>query len=81
MQWLDTDRLVTANEGDYKGGSRGFTIFSKTGEMLFESGLDFEYRVALAGHYPERRSGNKGVEPEGMEVKTFGDTTYIFLLS
>jgi hypothetical protein len=81
VQWLDTDRLVTANEGDYKGGSRGFTIFSKTGEVLFESGLDFEYRVALAGHYPERRSGNKGVEPEGMEVKTFGDATYIFLLS
>ncbi len=81
VQWLDTDRLVTANEGDYKGGSRGFTIFSKTGEVLFESGLDFEYRVALAGHYPERRSGNKGAEPEGMEVKTFGDATYIFLLS
>ncbi|MBC01094.1 MAG: alkaline phosphatase [Rhodobacteraceae bacterium] len=81
VQWLDTDRLGTANEGDYKGGSRGFTIFSKTGEVLFESGLDFEYRVALAGHYPERRSGNKGAEPEGMEVKTFGDATYIFLLS
>ncbi|SDU30485.1 esterase-like activity of phytase family protein [Stappia sp. ES.058] len=81
VQWLDTDRLVTANEGDYKGGSRGFTIFSKSGEVLYDSGLDFEYRVALAGHYPERRSGNKGAEPEGMEVKTFGDTNYIFLLS
>ncbi|MDP2620472.1 MAG: esterase-like activity of phytase family protein [Hyphomicrobiales bacterium] len=81
VQWLDDDRIVIANEGDYEGGSRGFSIFSKTGELLYESGLDFEYRVAAAGHYPEKRSGNKGVEPEGLEVKTFGDTTYIFGLS
>ncbi|MEL6921341.1 MAG: alkaline phosphatase, partial [Pseudomonadota bacterium] len=64
IKWLDNDRIVTANEGDYEGGSRGFTIFSKQGEVLFESGLSFEYEVAMAGHYPEGRSGNKGVEPE-----------------
>lgn len=81
VQWLDDDRIVVANEGDYEGGSRGFTIFAKTGEMLYESGLAFEYEVARAGHYPEKRSGNKGAEPEGMEVKRFGDSTYIFLLS
>ena len=81
VQWLDSERLVTANEGDYEGGSRGFTIFSREGEVLFESGRDFEYQVALAGHYPEQRSENKGNEPEGMEVATFGEDTYIFLLS
>jgi hypothetical protein len=81
VQWLGNDRIVIANEGDYKGGSRGFTIFSKTGELLYESGLDFEYRIAMAGHYPEKRSGNKGVEPEGLEVGTFGDDTFIFVLS
>ena len=81
VQWLDDDRLVIANEGDWKGGSRGFTIFSKKGEVLYDSGLSFEYEVAMAGHYPEKRSGNKGVEPEGMEIGTFGTTNYIFLLS
>ncbi len=81
IQWLDNDRVVVANEGDYEGGARGFTIFSKDGEELYESGPSFEYQVAMAGHYPERRSGNKGVEPEGMEVKKFGDDNYIFLLS
>ena len=81
VQWLDTERLVTANEGDYEGGSRGFTIFSRSGEVLYESGPSFEYEVARAGHYPEGRSENKGAEPEGLEVKTFGDATYIFLLS
>ncbi len=81
VKWLDGDRFVTANEGDYEGGSRGFTIFSKSGEVLHEAGLDFEYRVALAGHYPEGRSGNKGAEPEGLEVKRFGEETLIFVLS
>ena len=38
VQWLDADRLVVANEGDYEGGSRGFTIFNKKGEVLFEAG-------------------------------------------
>ncbi|MEO1103269.1 MAG: alkaline phosphatase, partial [Pseudomonadota bacterium] len=81
VKWLDNDFLVTANEGDYEGGSRGFTIFEKDGTVFFESGLSFEYAVAAAGHYPEERSGNKGVEPEGLAVGTFGDVQYIFVMS
>ena len=72
---------MIANEGDWKGGSRGFTIFSKDGKQLFESGLAFEYEVAMLGHYPEKRSGNKGVEPEGLEVASFGGNRYIFVLA
>ena len=81
VQWIDNDRLVTANEGDYKGGSRGFTIFSKTGDVLYESGADLEHRIAMAGHYPEKRSGKKGAEPEGLEVLTIDGKTYIVVLS
>ena len=81
IKWLDADRFVTANEGDWHGGSRGFTIWSKTGEVLYESGPSFEHAVVSIGHYPEGRSENKGAEPEGMEVGTFGDDTFIFLLS
>ena len=81
VQWLDNERLVIANEGDYEGGSRGFTIFSKQGEVLFESGLELEYRMAMAGHYPDKRSGNKGIEPEGLEVARFNGETYIFVLA
>jgi alkaline phosphatase len=80
VKWLDNERLVTANEGDYKGGSRGFTIFSKKGEVLYESGPSFEYEVAKAGHYPEARN-KKGIEPEGVEVGTFGDQKLIFVAS
>ncbi|GAB4359998.1 MAG: esterase-like activity of phytase family protein [Oricola sp.] len=81
VQWLDNDRLVVANEGDYEGGARGFTVFSKSGEVLYESGASFEHEVARAGHYPEKRSGKKGVEPEGLEVAAFGGRTFVFLLS
>lgn len=78
VKWLDNDRLVIANEGDWNGGSRGFTIFSKTGEELFEAGNALDHNAAQLGHYPEHRA-SKGVEPEGLEVATFGDTDYIFV--
>lgn len=81
VKWLDNDRFVIANEGDYKGGSRGFTIFNKKGDILFESGASFEHEVVKTGHYPEKRSGKKGAEPEGLEVASFGGQTYIFLMS
>jgi sugar lactone lactonase YvrE len=78
VKWLDNDRLVVANEGDYKGGSRGFTIFSKTGEVLFEAGNSLEHAVAAIGHYPEARN-KKGIEPEGIETGAFGDEKLIFV--
>ncbi|SBW15726.1 hypothetical protein BR10RB9215_C20391 [Brucella sp. 10RB9215] len=80
VKWLDDDRIVIANEGDYKGGSRGFSIFSKDGKLLYESGNTLEHRIARAGHYPEKRN-KKGVEIEGAEAAIFGDTRYIFAAS
>ncbi|MGB0204189.1 MAG: esterase-like activity of phytase family protein [Neptuniibacter sp.] len=81
VKWIDNDRFVTANEGDYEGGSRGFTIFHKNGKVLFESGNSFEHKVIATGHYPDKRSGKKGNEPEGLEVAKYGEDTFIFVLS
>ena len=81
MHWLDETRFVTADEGDLDGGSRGFTVFSKEGEVLQEGGTTFEHAAARAGHYPEDRSGNKGIEPEGLEAASFGDVPYVFVLA
>lgn len=81
VKWLDDSRLVVANEGDYEGGSRGFTIFDKTGKVLFESGSSFEHAVAAIGHYPDKRSSAKGIEPEGLEAATFGEDKLIFVLA
>ena len=81
VQWVDTDLLATANEGDWQGGSRGFTVFNRDGSVVFESGPALEHAIAAIGHYPEGRSDAKGVEPEGMEFARFGDTDYLFVLS
>lgn len=80
VQWIDDDRFVTADEGDWKGGSRGFTIFNKDGRVDHASGVDFEYLTVRLGHYPEHRN-KKGNEPEGAEVATFGDDRLIFVAS
>ena len=80
VKWLDDDRLVVANEGDYEGGARGFTIFDKAGKALYESGASFEQAVARLGHYPDKRNA-KGIEPEGLEAATFGDDKLFFVLA
>lgn len=77
-KWLDDNRLVVANEGDWKGGSRSFTIFNKDGTVAYESGPSMELEAARLGHYPDARN-KKGVEPEGIDVATFGDTPYLFV--
>lgn len=78
IKWLDENRLVIANEGDWKGGSRGFSILSRDGAVLFDSGVSFEHALARIGHYPDKRN-KKGVEPEGVEIGRFGEQTYIFI--
>ncbi|ADH89411.1 conserved hypothetical protein [Ancylobacter novellus DSM 506] len=80
VQWIDDNRFVTANEGDWKGGSRGFTIFDKTGKALFESGPAPEHIAVRLGHYPDKRN-KKGIEMEGAEVATFGNDRLIFVAS
>ncbi|ALM50942.1 esterase-like activity of phytase family protein [Halomonas huangheensis] len=66
--WLDNQRLVTANEGDYQGGSRGFTIFSTDGSVIWDSGNTLEQFALEYGAYPAGRAGKKGAEPEGIEI-------------
>ncbi|WP_438974808.1 esterase-like activity of phytase family protein [Roseicyclus sp.] len=81
VQWIDANHVVIANEGDMDGGSRGFTVFHRDGTEVFEAGASFEHAIVQIGHYPEERSANKGVEPEGMEVANFGGVPMMFLLA
>jgi hypothetical protein len=78
VHWIDNDRFVTANEGDWKGGTRGFTIYDKTGKVLFESGSAPEHMAVRLGHYPDKRN-KKGIEMEGAEAATFGGDKLLFL--
>lgn len=79
VKWVDEDHFATANEGDMDGGSRGWTIFNRDGTVVYDSGTGFEHAVIAAGHYPDKRSDAKGVEPESIETATFGDTRMIFV--
>jgi hypothetical protein len=83
--WIDSGTFAVANEGDYEdedgieGGSRGFTIFDQDGNVVYESGAEFEHWLVRAGHYNEGRSENKGVEPESIESGVFGERTLLFV--
>lgn len=81
IQWIDNDHVLMANEGDMDGGSRGITVFHKDGTLVWESNSDFETAIIQAGHYPDKRSDAKGVEPEGMEFAVFDGTPLAFVLA
>ena len=79
IAWIDDTHFAMANEGDMDGGTRGWTIMSQDGEVIYESGTSFERAIIEIGHYPEGRSGNKGVEPESVTFGTFGGTPMVFV--
>jgi hypothetical protein len=79
VAWIDDNHFATANEGDYNGGSRGWTIFHKDGTVVYESGTDFEHAIIQIGHYPDKRSDSKGVEPESVTFDVFNGTPYVFV--
>jgi hypothetical protein len=78
VHWIDANRFVTANEGDWKGGSRGFTIFNKNGSVAYEAGASLEHEIVALGHYPDKRN-KKGAEIEGIETGRFGSENLIFV--
>ncbi|WP_181298250.1 esterase-like activity of phytase family protein [Pseudomonas sp. Q2-TVG4-2] len=77
--------LATANEGDYEdangeeGGSRSFTLFDYNGSVWHEAGASMEHAFIRAGHYPENRSENKGIEPEGIASASFRKQDFLFV--
>lgn len=81
VSWINNKYFATADEGDLHGGSRGFTIFDRQGNVVYTSGNTLDHWAARLGHYPDGRSGNKGNEPENVEVARFGKDTLLFVNS
>lgn len=79
VAWVGLNRLVTADEGDLDGGSRGFTFYNGRGRITFTSGNTLEHLVTRVGHYPEDRSENAGNEPEGIEFGHYWSGRYLFV--
>jgi hypothetical protein len=80
VKWVGADHFVVANEGDWNGGSRGFTIFKRDGSVVYESGASLERAIAALGHYPDHRN-KKGAELESVEVATFDGVPMLFVAS
>ncbi|WP_157683437.1 esterase-like activity of phytase family protein [Microlunatus soli] len=82
ITWLGDDHLATANEGDWKGGTRGWSVFdARTGKVAWDAGNTFDREAIRLGLYPESRSEDKGTEPEGIAHAEFGGTPYVFVSS
>jgi hypothetical protein len=81
VTWINNDYFATADEGDLDGGSRGFTVFHRNGEVAWNSAATLDHMAVRFGHYPDDRSGNKGNEPENAEVGIFGSDRYLFVNS
>ncbi|MEV1168552.1 esterase-like activity of phytase family protein [Nonomuraea sp. NPDC049784] len=80
INWIDDRYLATANEGDWKGGSRGWSVFdSRTGKVAWDAGNSFERIAVRYGLHNEDRAGKKGTEPEGVVVATFHGVRYAFV--
>lgn len=81
VAWYNSQYFVTANEGDLFGGSRDFSVFSTQGDVVYEAGNSLDHAAVSLGHYPDKRSGNKGNEPENVDIGIFEGTPYIFVAS
>ncbi|TWJ15831.1 phytase-like protein with esterase activity [Stackebrandtia albiflava] len=81
VAWIGTEFIATANEGDWRGGTRGWTVFDTRGEVVHDSGNGFEYLGISHGLYPDKRSDSAGTEPEGLTVGTFHGVPHLFVAS
>uniref|UniRef100_UPI0028AA2971 esterase-like activity of phytase family protein n=1 Tax=Aeromicrobium sp. TaxID=1871063 RepID=UPI0028AA2971 len=79
IAWIGDDHLATANEGDWKGGSRGWTVFDADGQVAWDVGNTFERLAVQHGLYNGDRAAKKGSEPEGLAVAEFDGTPYAFV--
>lgn len=81
VAWISDDMFATANEGDYEGGSRGWTIFHPSGQVVWDAGNTLEHIAVEHGLYPDKRSDAKGIEPENVAFARFGGKPYVFVNS
>ncbi|SNT45689.1 Uncharacterized conserved protein [Asanoa hainanensis] len=81
ITWIDDNTFATANEGDYVGGSRGFTVWKRNGEVVYDAGNSFDRLAAAHGLYPESRSDAKGTEPENVAFGKFDGKPVLFVNS
>lgn len=82
---LELSGIVGDPDGDgdydalYSFGARSFSIWSRAGELVFDSGDVLARASDLLGLYDDGRSDNKGTEPEGITIGQIDGRTYAFV--
>ncbi len=80
VQWVGDDLVATANEGDWKGGTRGWSVFDVTsGAVVWDAGNSFEQIATRHGLHNNDRAGKKGAEPEGLAFDVIGGVPRAFV--
>lgn len=77
VSWLADEFIVTADEGDYYGGTDTVTIFNRSGDVVWSS-RDYVRRAVRAVSRTEKTM-QQGAQPENIEVAKFANgKTYLF---
>lgn len=86
---LGLNPAIGAYDALYAFGARSFSIWTATGEPVWDSGDQFERRTSMlpnvdfnasnTGNALDDRSDNKGPEPEGLALARFGARTFAFI--
>lgn len=79
IAWIDDNHVATANEGDWKGGTRGWTVFDANGKITWDAGNSVENLAIRHGLHNNKRAKKKGVEIEGIATAKMNGTTYAFV--
>lgn len=79
IAWIDDEHLATANEGDWKGGSRGWSVFDSSGKVVWDAGSSIEDIANRYGLHNNKRAEKKGPEIEGIATATMNGTRYAFV--
>lgn len=79
ISWIDDNHVATANEGDWKGGTRGWTVFDTSGKVTWDAGNSVENLAIRHGLHNNKRAKKKGVEIEGIATAKMNGTTYAFV--
>jgi DNA-binding beta-propeller fold protein YncE len=78
----DGKYILSADEGELPlTGGRGFSIWTPSGDFVWDDGGEIERRANELGFYDDKRSNVRGIEVEGITAARFGTRDYAFALS
>jgi len=76
----DYDPATPGYEQKFAFGGRSITILDSLGNVVWDSGDLIDRAAIAAGIYDDKRSDNKGSEPENLAITTIGGRSYAFVV-